>query len=91
MYNINIGDNVLAAIIIIVLAFSLIILYYINRKYKSLDLYNMLILFLDKYHTYKENKNQYKINSKNYDTVTDDEIEILNKFISTINKFRGSG
>lgn len=91
MYNINIGDNTLIAIITIVLAIIIMVMYYTKRKYDSLNLYNLLMLLFGEYHTYKENQKQYKRNSKDFDILADDENELIENIISIVNKIRGSG
>lgn len=76
MFTINIENNIVICILIILIFIA--IMYYIKRKYDSIDKYNDKVS--DKFKTYKENQTQYQENLKDIG-LSDKEIKTISKIL----------
>lgn len=80
MFTINIENNIVICILIILM--FIVIMYYIKRKYDSIDKYNDKVS--DKLKTYKESQTQYKENLKDIG-LSDKEIKTISKILKFLN------
>lgn len=80
MFTINIENNIVICVLIILIFIA--IMYYIKRKYDSIDKYNDKVS--DKLKTYKENQTQYKENLKDIG-LSDKEIKTISKILKFLN------
>lgn len=80
MFTINIENNIVICVLIVLIFIA--IMYYIKRKYDSIDKYNDKIS--DKLKTYKEIQAQYKENLKDIG-LSNKEIKIISKILRFLN------
>lgn len=80
LFAINIENNIVICVFIVLL--FIIVMYYIKRKYDSIDKYNDKIS--DKLKTYKESQTQYKENLKDIG-LSDKEIKNISKILKFLN------
>lgn len=77
MFTINIENNIVICILLILIFIA--VMYYIKRKYDSIDKYIKEVS--DKLKTYKEHQTQYKEKLKDIG-LSDKEIKALVKFLN---------
>lgn len=80
MFTINIENNIIICVLIILIFIA--IMYYIKRKYDSIDKYNDKVS--DKLKTYKESQAQYKENLKDIG-LSDKEMKVIKKILKFLN------
>lgn len=80
MFTINIENNIVICVLIILIFIA--IMYYIKRKYDTIDKYNDKVS--DKLKTYKESQAQYKENLKDIG-LSDKEMKVIKKILKFLN------
>ena len=90
MININVYINnyTLYGILIIAILGFVAFMYYIKRKFDSIDEYNKLVS--DKLNSYKENQKQYNKNQTDSGIKSKRQKGITSKIVKIVNIIRGS-